>query len=195
MTKEQVKKHGKVIKWFCDNSSKGVYKLTSIGWKQVFEPNFYPTDKYVQNDEYVEFRKALADGKLIQYLNGHTWVDISIAAFSLPVENYRIKPDEPKFEKGDWVIYDNQSEYELGQWNEVSNEKYNKSTCKDCYTKWKPQGGELCVFWDNDNIHKREFWVVSKFESICKDKYYQDINGNRWDNIAPLEYVNTLKDK
>ena len=77
MTKEQAQKHGNVIKWFIDNSDKGVYELTSIGWKLTDEPNFYPADKYVQNDRYAEFRKALVDGKTIQVNDFEEWADSS----------------------------------------------------------------------------------------------------------------------
>ncbi len=61
---------------------------------------------YIINDEYVEFRKALAEGKSIQAKGktGGYYIDILLPVlFNLPVEKYRIKPEEHKFKVGDWV--------------------------------------------------------------------------------------------
>lgn len=65
----------------------------------------------VINDEYVELRKALAEGKTIQVLdkyiakgnNGSYFVKGIADNFNYPVEAYRIKPDEP-FKVGSYVI-------------------------------------------------------------------------------------------
>ena len=69
------------------------------------------------DDEYIEFRKALAEGKIIQLDEAakfsdpnRGWVDLSCKSFGssthlFPVNYYRIKPEEPKFKNGDWVIH------------------------------------------------------------------------------------------
>ena len=100
MTKEQVERHGAVIKWFCDNPDKGVFELTSIGWEITYSPEFYPADKYVQNDEFAEFRKALIDCKTIQLLmynqdfkNGENWIDTAYIDTQKEPHRYRIKPE------------------------------------------------------------------------------------------------------
>ena len=69
---------------------------------------------YVINDEFVEFRKALAEGKVIQYyecvyqderyanLDKYDWLDWKSATPSSSFTkslNYRIKPEEPKLQK------------------------------------------------------------------------------------------------
>ncbi len=73
----------------------------------------------VIDDEYVEFRKALAEGKTLQYNFGNfgtnkkdfpdIWKDldlsIGILADRACPENYRVKPEEPRFKVGDWVIH------------------------------------------------------------------------------------------
>ena len=73
---------------------------------------------YVINDKFVEIRKALAEGKTVQYNFGNygiskkdfpnKWKDldksIGILADRACPENYRIKPEEPKFKVGDWVV-------------------------------------------------------------------------------------------
>lgn len=113
MTKEQVNYHKEVIKYFLDNPDEGVwYKSakkyhTNMNFQQYTkEPNFFIDEIYIQNDEYVEFRKALADGKNIQYyVDGFVgWKDTTHFNNHPMKElcNYRIKPTN--FKIGDWVI-------------------------------------------------------------------------------------------
>lgn len=71
----------------------------------------------VIDDEYVEFRKATAEGKIIQLDEAakfsdpnRGWVDLSCKSFGssthlFPVNYYRIKPERHKFKKGDWVVH------------------------------------------------------------------------------------------
>ena len=53
--------------------------------------------KYLQNDEYIEFRKALYEGKTVQYLDKYDWVDCKskepLSSFASALK-YRIKPEE-----------------------------------------------------------------------------------------------------
>jgi len=99
MTKEQIKKHGKVIKWFCDNPEKGVWVKISNRWEQTIEPAFNPKLIYIQNDEYVELRKALAEGKTVQLDNqfGYdssklkSWIKVDEIYNHIPIAHYRVK--------------------------------------------------------------------------------------------------------
>lgn len=67
--------------------------------------------KYIViNDEYIEFRIALVEGKTIQYNNGfglENWIDINLkecaSVFNYSVDRYKIKPEEPKFKEGNWI--------------------------------------------------------------------------------------------
>ena len=109
------------------------------------------------NDEYVEFRKALAEGKTVQYNFGNyginrkdfpnEWKDldqsIGILADRACPENYRIKPEEPKFKVGDWVrdLRDNS----VFQINSV-NFNLNLSITNGVYIRWQPKKGEWCWF-------------------------------------------------
>lgn len=61
-------------------------------------------------DDYVEFRKALAEGKTVQRLYGNSttklteWIDSNVTdMLNYKIEELRIKPDEPKFKVGDLV--------------------------------------------------------------------------------------------
>ncbi len=210
MTKTQIEKHGEVIKWFIDNQNKGVWYIMQGReyWQISLEPNFYEDYTYVQNDEYAEFRKALADGKTIQYYVDSFvgWQDTKTFdnTFDLP-NSYRIKPDSPNLKKGDWFtvnslahvasgVYQVDEEIEIRQdyllikkgnhileWNEI--------------TKWEPQENELCLFWDNGQEeyfigkYGARIMVYASVELARVRKYVE----SDWDNIAPLEFIEVLK--
>ena len=59
-------------------------------------------------------------------------------------ENYRTKPEEPKFKVGDWVrdLRDNS----VFQINSV-NFNLNLSITNGVYIHWQPKPGEWCWFW------------------------------------------------
>lgn len=63
----------------------------------------------VIDDEYVEFRKALAEGKAVEYLDfQNEWRDLRENCRKLEgvcLSDLRVKPKEPKFKVGDWVIH------------------------------------------------------------------------------------------
>ena len=82
------------------------YEVTDEKWDFIYDIGF------IINDEFVEFRKALAKGKTIQLNEAEKfadsnrgWVDLSCKSLGesinlFPVNYYRIKPDEPKFKVG-----------------------------------------------------------------------------------------------
>ena len=135
----------------------------------------------VIDDEYVEFRKALAEGKIVQYyecvhqnelcsnLDKYDWLDWKAATPSSSFTkslNYRIKPQEPKFKVGDWVMeYNITTETPIGKGfvgniqvtaenlNSINNNGFNKL--------WQPKEGEWC-------------WVgykLMKFSKLIKEDY------------------------
>ena len=61
------------------------------------------------NDEYVEFRIALAEGKTVEYLGyKNEWRDLKENCRKLEgvfLSRLRVKPERHKFKKGDWVIH------------------------------------------------------------------------------------------
>ena len=130
----------------------------------------------VINDEYVEFRKAVVEGRTIQYnpsVSCHnTWDDVLTPDFCYPVKDYRIKP-EPEFHKGDWVF---DHEGKLWQYNGVTD---NLGMCTEL---WDPEPGELCVFWSND-----EHFVVTKYARTV-DNFHVTTNGEHFSNVAPCIY-------
>lgn len=112
----------------------------------------------VIDDEYVEFRKASAEGKILQAnqsydeLEGQAprWEAISPSEMTeYCVDFLRIKPEEPKFKEGDWVTQANSDPFQF-----VDN------TCYLGLAHWRPTEGEWVVY--TATRYKQEFLVAKK---------------------------------
>lgn len=212
MTKEQAIKYKKIIKWFIDNPDKGVWykdikNNNNSNWHLTQEPTFNVNYIYVQNKEFAEFRKAIADGKIIQFKpienQEQCWENIS--SDITPTRNfnnldkYRIKTE--KFKVGDWVIYEDNSILQIEK-IETLNTKYGKELL--FHTKglklplklaklWKPKEGEWCIFWNANS------YLIGKYKQHISDNDLGiahsdfDLDEEYWKNIAPLEFVNVLR--
>lgn len=135
-------------------------------WREVRDFNDWkPLDTvYVLNDSYSTYRKALAEGKSIQMLCRYDkmepiWDDMTEVIKSIGFvdvkENYRIKPEEPKFKVGDWVV-----EIHSTTKAQVLELFGNQIRVKFCYPDaiittdssdfipWVPKKGECCWFWN-----------------------------------------------
>jgi hypothetical protein len=211
MNKEQVQKHGEVIKWFCDNTEKGVW-VKQHGqdfWVKTTAPCWDLDIPYVQNDGYAEYRKALVDGKTIQYrvynksTNLLEWVDCDFEAApnidSLSLCDYRIKPDETTFKVGEYVLVPAWNSYEgdikaLAIITEVSPYKVDvlSNNWQRCTRSWEA----------TDDIDV-ELWTPTEEEWVCTNngdfysvfKHRKDIDCAHIDQLMPLEFISTLKDK
>jgi len=210
MTKEQIQKHGEVMKWYIDNPEKGVwFKQKDSDWRLTITPEFntYMDWMYIKNDEYSEFRKALVDGNTIQYKptnynNMEIWKDIlREPSFQLPVEKYRVKPETPKYwkpKKGDWVRIKNSDPVEIAQIKTVKHHSvllkgFNEETYRffnSNITLWKPEVDELCVFWTREN----NGYNIKKFNYMSEDGAFTTLDKSRYTYAAPLEFIETLKE-
>ena len=203
MNKRQLIKYGDVIKWLVDNYDKGLWtrnELNKDSWRITYDFSLYSGHTYVQNDEYAEFRKALKDGKTIEYSLPTTeqWnvVDNSKQHFS-DCFKYRVKPEEPKFKVGDWVrIKHFEKIVQLkGQPfckpNAIYVEELNTYFFLEDIELWQPKQNELCVFWNNN--YTKNFYSVGPYKFLS-NSLYCDSMSTGWDNIAPLEFIETLKE-
>ena len=135
-------------------------------WREVRDFNDWkPLDTvYVLNDSYSTYRKALAEGKSIQMLCRYDkmepiWDDMTEVIKSIGFvdvkENYRIKPEEPKFKVGDWVVeihsttkaqvlelFDNQIRVKFCYPDAII------TTDSSDFIPWVPKKGEYCWFWN-----------------------------------------------
>ena len=163
------------------NEGKILYKHTNSNawWNE--EPWSY-SSSYVTaiiiNDEYVELRKALAEGKTIEYLgqSSNLWHEVPEPDFSLHPTCYRIKPDEPKFKVGDFVrctcttsdaLPLRITKFVQGNYH-VANS--NLSFLGHELEPWTPVKGEWCWFFNDDRIP-----TISQFVEMNNDitrKYF-----------------------
>ena len=125
----------------------------------------------VINDEYATYRKALAEGKIVEVatdhndIDGYIWESIEDDDFHyFNIDEIRIKPEDPKFNVGDWIT----DGIEVWQHKENCRVKDQSS-----WSLWKPKTGEWC--WVYDDITKVP--VLRKF--VCFDN---DFN-------APLKHI------
>ena len=168
MNKELIKKYkAEFDHWL--NGGNILVKMTT-GWSPVIaDYNWHLNDRpYVIKDEYVEFRKALAEGKTVQEQDHYSkqWLDMKTDSFHKASDTqyagvYRIKPEELKFKVGDWVrdLRDNR----VFQINSV-NFNLKLSTKNTVYVHWQPKKGEWCWFSNKNGIP-----TIGQFLSIETD--------------------------
>ena len=116
MTREAYKKHKNVMEWFYIQPEQTTYILVrdkeNDSWYSINNPSFAEKDDYLINDAYVELRKAIYEGKSIEFLDMHTnkWSE-SITQnpnciFVHEVKRYRVKKEikYPVYKKNQDVI-------------------------------------------------------------------------------------------
>ena len=170
--------------------AKFVYDQWEEAPKDVFS---YSTVNFILviNDEYVEFRKALAEGKTIQYYVDSFvgWQDVkSLNQPCKDPNSFRIKPDVPKFKVGDWV-----KRIKTGHITQVSRigcemddainvdgktDGFLEEQASTKFTLWQPKPDEWCIVYD-----------------LKKDPYPKTIKVRKWDNKCkwkPLPFTGKL---
>ena len=116
----------------------------------------------VIDDEYVEFRRALAEGKTIQCnakenenditytAYGHMWWT-DTTEFKYATSFYRIKPEEPKFKVGDWVVHNGVIKQVTMTVNGLINSLDKQLVVikkEESLELWQPRPGEWCWVYD-----------------------------------------------
>lgn len=143
-----------ILRWWTDKEFMESCNNGNDNFSHMIKYSLEPDDVLIViDDEYVEFRKALAEGKTIQYNFGNyginrkdfpnIWKDldlsIGILADRACPENYRIKPEEPKFKVGDWIT----DGIEVWQHKENCRVKNQIN-----WNLWQPKPGEWCWVYD-----------------------------------------------
>ena len=198
MRKETIIKYEKEFLAWCKGESillgapASMHDKTLI-WREVRDFNDWkPLDTvYVLNDSYSDYRKALAEGKSIEFYelvdedefdstkDVYKWLEWRSAtpssAFTKTL-NYRIKPEEPKFKVGDWVR-DKKRKHKpfmvTSSDLETDSPNYVKIDCE----LWQPQPGEWCWYSKWDKIVCVEFYLckytldMNEVEPEYKHKY------------------------
>ena len=115
MNKQLIKKYFKEFEHWL-NGGKVLSKYTLLPeWSDCQDENIWRipskniTDVLIViNDEYVEFRKAMAEGKIVEVaidyndIDGYIWKNIKHDKFHYyNIDEIRIKPEEHKFQVGE----------------------------------------------------------------------------------------------
>ena len=147
----------------------------------------YHKVQIIINDEYSIYRKALAEGKAIEYLGqfSNVWHEVPEPDFNLHPTCYRIKPDEPKFKVGDFVKFTDISNKHPQQIikieDEVAYTEFNKCLLTQLIL-WTPVKGEWCWFYDSKFSKST---VISQFKEKCDDGFVTNTD-TTWNFCEPF---------
>lgn len=175
-------------KWWSDKESTNYDG--NDNFSHIISESYSPDDVLIViDDAYSEFRKALAEGRTVQYNFGNyginrkdfpnTWKDldpsIGILADRACPENYRIKPEEPKFKVGDWVVNKTSKQRIVKKITSIYSDSVTVGNTEvginvmliNDLELWQPQPGEWCWYskWDK---------IVCVESYLCK--YALDMN-------------------
>ena len=154
----------------------------------------------VINDGYVEFRKALAEGKVIEHIgqSSNVWHEVQEPNFILHPTCYRIKPDEPKFKVGDFVRYIRAHAPRALEINNINGNRYyftnSEMSCLEHELEpWTPVKGEWCWFYDKSS---NKYSHLAKFNEMWKNKF-RSTTDTPWQFCEPFlnSLPSYLKDK
>ena len=190
------------------NEGKILYKHTnSIAWwnEEPWSYSLSYVTAIIIKDEYVELRKALAEGKIVQYLgqNSNMWHEVPEPNFNLHPTCYRIKPDKPNFKVGDFVRYIHSTTAIALEINNINGNRYyftnSEMSCLEHELElWQPKPNEWCWFWDKCTPHRPTLRQYDIFPEGCgEENMFHDSEQNPFDFCEP--FLNSrpsyLKDK
>ena len=215
MTKEGYLKHKEVIDWFYSQEGTTCILIRDTEnnrWLKTNCPTFSVNEDYLINDEYVEFRKAIYDGKEIEAkdVNKDSWITMIIKdpneKFYWYSSMYRIKEDKfPIYKKNNFMVvkFVNEEEFKvlfIFNKEKASEFAYIKMLIKDENVNDKQWEDVLydkkTDLWDGQPV-----WCIDKdFKTLRSVKFYDAKNkctfsyeGKRggcvYDNHLPYEYI------
>lgn len=154
------------------------------------------TTVVVIDDMYASYRKALAEGKTIEYYTIANYkctitrmdeLEVLIKANHSGKYIFRIKPEEPEFKVGDWITVNGPTGTFTECISGIADDTYTLSGTNICYksqaSKWEPKEGEVCIFWDDNWVTKA---IITKFNYIDNSNQYTAIDNTCWDNCMPF---------
>ena len=180
-----------------------VYVMFSNGGHRLVDSleDFNEDVKYiVLKDSYFFYRKALAEGKTIEYLgqSSNVWHEVPEPDFILHPTCYRIKPDEPKFKVGNFVRYIHTTYPRALEINNINGGRYyfinSEMSCLEHELEpWTPVKGEWCWFYDIVSVKSA---ALAQFKEI-NNNYFMSITDTSWKCCEPFlnSLPSYLKDK
>ncbi len=136
MTDEQIK--AEFNRWINEGRPQTWYKKNDEWTVLYTDPKWLKDGIYIVDDEYAEIRKSFYDGKTIQYYEESSgrWFVAASPSWTLPVDEYRIKPEKPVYEY-QWYYIDSVTNVFLTSGHYVDIEETEKET-KILNVDWKP---------------------------------------------------------
>ena len=210
MNKKIINKYKAEFDYWLNGGSLCIYRTdTEEFWEPTtilnWDPSKPETILYIINDKYVEFRKALAEGKVIEYLgqSSNVWHEVQEPDFNLHPTCYRIKPDEPKFKLGGFVRYIHTTYPRALEINNINGNRYyftnSEMSCLEHELEpWTPVKGEWCWFWDKCTPHRPTLRQYDIFpEGYGEENMFHDSEQNPFDFCEPFlnSLPSYLKDK
>lgn len=197
MNKELIKKYKEEFDHWLDGGSLLLGQESQSGWQWVVPTIISWNNKdvvYIISDEYVEFRKALAEGKSLQANQSYDefegqpsrWEDIPSSEMTeYCVDFLRIKPEEPELVVGDWVVPTNLPNPVPELVTEELIENCNTNPAYYGYVKWKPIKGEWYWFYNRKDKKPPD---LRQFDRICPivDTNYITIQGGIYGVCEPI---------
>lgn len=168
MNKELIKKYKAEFDWWLSGGALLCYTEVDGPYHPVDETYWdYPADiGFIIDDEYVEVRKALAEGNDIEYctVSEHSQPVTSPSNFQALINanhsnkyTFRIKPEYQTFQVGAWVRHPDEYVFQCTD---------DTTTYGPDYELWKPQPGEWCWFFMNlTDVPQLGRFDTSKFKS------------------------------
>lgn len=151
-------------------------------WLRGGYPEWKVNYVYVKDDEFAELRKAMIDGKTIQFKTENCdWINYmdltgkKCDVFSKgDVYQYRIKPEveEPEFKVGDWVRHvptDQVFPVSRIEGDRIYNHEEAYGNIGHV-RKWEPEKGEWCLFSIDS---KRKVMELAKFSRMDDHGLYE----------------------
>jgi Mor family transcriptional regulator len=186
MNKDVIKKYKKEFDTWLDGESVLAKHVDSKIWTESTDNAKWNSWNmtYIINDEYVEYRRALAEGKTVEYkmntcYGGWNIVDNTVQHFSSSFD-YRIKPDEPEFKiEKKWSQEVNGLTYYLYKGQKDRCIKRNHpmpSYSREELHKWVVSQPNFNSLYDN--------WVKSGFDTWTRPSI------NRLDNTLSYSFDN-----
>ena len=190
MNKELIKKYKTEFDHWLNNG-KVISKYTLIPtWSDCQSEDIWRIpDKNISkvliviNDEYATYRKALAEGKVVEVatdyndVDGYIWKSMEDKEFHyFNINEIRIKPEEPKFKVGDWVIHNGEYKQVTKAIDGYIDSLDNKVAVimkEESLELWKPKEKEY--FWYRSDLvkfHKSQTDLGTLLESARGCSYY-----------------------
>ena len=161
-------------------------------FNHIMQNSLEPEDVLIIiDDEYIEFRKAFAEGKTVQEQDyfSKEWRDMKTDDFHCASHMryegvYRIKPEVPKFKVGDWVVHNGVAKRVTKVVDGLIDSLDNQVAVimkDESLELWEPKEGDFCWFWNKSNIYPK----IATFTNKSLGMYYADISNDGFDFCEP----------